>query len=86
MWLEDSLPLDLQTPARVPNLGPARILIYGYDTHIENSQSFQTIKDLASQLRMSLRAIRRVSAASEKETLKPVGCTYFTRETRVCGP
>lgn len=61
MWLEGSLAPDLQTTAPgIQISGIPRILIYGYDTHIENSQSFQTIGDLASQLRMSLRAIRQV--------------------------
>lgn len=68
MWLEDSLPSDLQTPAQgATKLGPARILIYGYDTHLENSQSFQTIEDLAGQLRMSLRAIRQVSGSLKRK-------------------
>ena len=67
MWLEDSLPTDLQTAAQgVIKLGTSRILSYGYDTHLENSKSFQTIEDLAGQLRMSLRAIRPVSDSKIK--------------------
>ena len=62
MWLEDSLVLDLQKNIRGASISAVpRILIYGYDTHIENSQSFQTIGDLAGRLRISLRAIRQVS-------------------------
>ncbi|CEJ82934.1 hypothetical protein VHEMI02972 [[Torrubiella] hemipterigena] len=38
MWLQKDI------PARIPN---ARVLIYGYDTKLENSDSFATLKDLA---------------------------------------
>ena len=49
MWIRDSLPLDL---ARV------RILTYGYDSHLQNSNSFQSILSIANQFFDSLRAIR----------------------------
>ena len=51
MWLRDSLPGDLPG---------ARILIYGYDTGLEGSRSFQTMIDLASQFRNHIQAIRGV--------------------------
>jgi hypothetical protein len=49
MWLRDSLPKDL------PSL---RVLIYGYDTRLEKSQSFQNTYDLGLQLRNSIQDIR----------------------------
>ncbi|KAH9204746.1 hypothetical protein DL95DRAFT_376793 [Leptodontidium sp. 2 PMI_412] len=59
MWLQDALPIDLQKSVNglvKPN--SERILTYGYNTQLENNQSFQVIDDLARQLRGSLRAIR----------------------------
>ena len=61
MWLQDALPIDLQKSMNglvEPN--SERILTYGYNTQLENNQSFQVIDDLARQLRGSLRAIREV--------------------------
>jgi hypothetical protein len=49
MWLRDSLPHDL------PGV---RILVYGYDTQLESSQSFQNVRTLAGQFRNHIRAIR----------------------------
>ena len=49
MWLRDSLAKDLTH---------ARIFVYGYDTKLENSDSFQTITDLGIQLRISINNIR----------------------------
>ncbi|KAB5522810.1 hypothetical protein GE09DRAFT_1293597 [Coniochaeta sp. 2T2.1] len=58
MWLEDSLPTDLF--AHGSSAGTiARVILYGYDSHIEKSDSLQGIRDLASKLRVSLRAIRK---------------------------
>ena len=45
MWLRDKLPGDL------PN---ARVLIYGYDTKLAGSQSFQTLNDIAAKVYASL--------------------------------
>jgi hypothetical protein len=85
MWLEDSLPSDLQKSVQEAlKLGPARILIYGYDTHLENSQSFQTIEDLAGQLRMSLRAIRQVSS-SKRRIRSQRNLLTLLRQRCVCG-
>ena len=46
MWLRDALPQYL------PN---ARVLIYGYDTKLAGSQSFQNLSDIGSRFRASLR-------------------------------
>jgi hypothetical protein len=53
MWLRDSLPHDLPG---------ARILIYGYDSRLESSQSFQDVRTLAGQFRNHIKAIRVPSA------------------------
>lgn len=60
MWLEDSLARDLFTDGSSAGTR-ARVLVYGYDAHVEKSPCFQSIRDLARALRLSLRAIRRVS-------------------------
>ena len=49
MWLRDSLPKDL------PGI---RVLIYGYDTQLQNSKSIQNTSDLGLQLCNSIRDIR----------------------------
>lgn len=51
MWLCDDLPYDLST---------ARIIIYGYESHLHGSQSFQGLEALASTLRTSLRDMTEV--------------------------
>jgi len=66
MWLEDSLSTDLFTYGSSTGT-IARVLLYGYDSHIERSDSFQSIRDLASKLRMSLRAIRKVSQSPQPD-------------------
>jgi hypothetical protein len=53
MWLRDSLPNDLPK---------TRILIYGYDTRLENSTSFQCIDDLGIDLRSSINNIRNYTS------------------------
>jgi hypothetical protein len=50
MWLRDQLPRDK------PN---CRSIIYGYDTRLVGSQSFQTIDDLALSFASKLRSINR---------------------------
>ncbi|EAW19530.1 uncharacterized protein NFIA_026040 [Aspergillus fischeri NRRL 181] len=49
MWLRDALPLDF------PN---ARILIYGYDTRLVQSSSFQNLTDLGRALQIDMEGIR----------------------------
>jgi hypothetical protein len=53
MWLRDSLPNDLPK---------TRILVYGYDTRLENSASFQSIDDLGIHLRSSINNIRNYAS------------------------
>jgi hypothetical protein len=48
MWLCDDLPYDLTT---------TRIIVYGYESQLHGSQSFQGLEDLATTLRMSLRLL-----------------------------
>ncbi|RDW58335.1 hypothetical protein BP5796_12265 [Coleophoma crateriformis] len=49
MWLRDSLPKDF------PH---ARIMTYGYDSHIHGSNSFQDFESLASSLRVAVEGIK----------------------------
>jgi Putative serine esterase (DUF676) len=53
MWLRDQLPIDM------PHM---RMIIYGYDTHLVDSQSFQTIDDLALSFYSKLKSITRENA------------------------
>jgi hypothetical protein len=53
MWLRDQLPVD------VPH---ARSIIYGYDTHLLDSESFQSIDDLALSFLSHFRAISAPNA------------------------
>ena len=55
MWLRDSLPYDL------PGV---RILTYGYDSHLADSQSFQGVEDLATEFRVLTAAIRKTTNVS----------------------
>ncbi|OIW32574.1 hypothetical protein CONLIGDRAFT_699412 [Coniochaeta ligniaria NRRL 30616] len=72
MWLEDSLPAGLRTE------GTARILIYGYDAHVENSDSFQSIEDLASQLRLLILLNHHESDLTDLSNLKAtVGALFL---------
>ena len=56
MWLRDQLPNDLNH---------ARIIIYGYDTRLEMSESFQTIDDLALAFIVGLKSIGRASPSTK---------------------
>lgn len=49
MWLRDDLPFDFPQ---------ARVLLYGYDTKLEGSQSFQDIESIASTFCMALKIAR----------------------------
>jgi hypothetical protein len=55
MWLCDSLPHDLPG---------ARIIIYGYNTQLHGSQSFQDLEVLGSTLRSSIDTIYRFGQVS----------------------
>ena len=50
MWLSDSLPRDMPT---------ARVLIYGYESGLQDSSSFAGLDDLASSLRLEIRRLLR---------------------------
>ena len=56
MWLRDSLSHDLPR---------TRILLYGYDTPLQNSTSFQCIDDLGIHLRSSINNIRNYANVRE---------------------
>lgn len=60
MWLRDALPFDL------PN---ARILIYGYDTQLQGSSSFQSLTDLGRGLQMAIEGMKTDSSAKNRQTL-----------------
>lgn len=63
MWLRDSLPIDLSG---------IRIMIYGFDTRLHGSHSFQDLESLASALRNSLNLIQSSRVRSTEK---------FKRET-----
>ena len=50
MWLRDSLSHDFKQ---------ARILLYGYDTSLLRSETFQTIDDVAIEFCKRIKSIRR---------------------------
>lgn len=56
MWLRDLLPKDL------PSI---RSIIYGYDTTLLTSESFQTVDDIALSLIVKLRSIGRSSPSAK---------------------
>lgn len=58
MWLRDSLPHDL------PGI---RVLIYGYDSHLAGSNSFQDLEAIASSFRTSIGSIRRQATVSSRK-------------------
>lgn len=58
MWLCDDLPRDLET---------TRIIIYGYESQVHGSRSFQDLEALATTLRTSLRALGRTSEVCDTE-------------------
>lgn len=60
MWLRDSLPNDLPR---------TRILVYGYDTRLEDSTSFQSIDDLGIHLRSSINNIRNYASVRKLDLI-----------------
>ncbi|KAL7901866.1 ankyrin repeat protein [Trichoderma sp. SZMC 28014] len=52
MWLRDALPIDYPG---------ARILIYGYETRLIQSRSFQNLTDLGKALQIDMKGIREFS-------------------------
>ncbi|KFX90596.1 hypothetical protein V490_06374 [Pseudogymnoascus sp. VKM F-3557] len=63
MWLCDSLPRDLPG---------AQIMIYGYDTQLHGSKSFQDLESLASSLRASITAQRTLGSTNAKSMAVPL--------------
>ncbi|KFX91129.1 hypothetical protein O988_07900 [Pseudogymnoascus sp. VKM F-3808] len=63
MWLCDSLPRDLPG---------AQIMIYGYDTQLDGSISFQDLESLASSLRASIAAQRMTGSINAKSRAVPL--------------
>ena len=60
MWLRDRLPHD------VPGL---RSIIYGYDTSLNKSKSFQTIDDLAMAFVTNLKSIGRAAPSAKRSII-----------------
>jgi protein SERAC1 len=65
MWLRDSLPYDL------PGV---RILVYGYDSHLVGSPSFQGLEALATEFRTQIAAIRRTTNVRRGMIIFLVAC------------
>lgn len=60
MWLRDSLPCDLRYENTTEPM--ARVMIYGYESGVRNSNSFQNLEDLATSFHSSLLALTRAPA------------------------
>ncbi|KAH7318509.1 hypothetical protein B0I35DRAFT_451334 [Stachybotrys elegans] len=56
MWIRDALPYDL-TVGNAESSGIGRVMIYGYDSAVKNSNSFQNLEDLAICFHNSLLAL-----------------------------
>ncbi|EMT74712.1 Protein SERAC1 [Fusarium odoratissimum] len=59
MWLQETLESDLVKIREFGQHIRPRILIYGYDARVDKSQTFQSMEDLAIELRMQLQGIRQ---------------------------
>ncbi|KAL5610516.1 hypothetical protein FOBRF1_006633 [Fusarium oxysporum] len=55
MWLRDSLPYDISNEDTDDPM--ARVMIYGYESGVTNSNSFQNLEDLATSFHSSLRVL-----------------------------
>lgn len=55
MWLRDALPYDLN--GNISRIGVARVMVYGYDSSLPLSKSFQGLDDLARSLYNSLKNV-----------------------------
>ncbi|KAH8891942.1 hypothetical protein GQ53DRAFT_647556, partial [Thozetella sp. PMI_491] len=64
MWLRDALPYDIKGEGH--NNPPARVIVYGYESNLEQRDSFQSIEDLGTAFRSSL--LRLVGAG----TIRPI--------------
>jgi len=67
MWLRDSLPYDL------PGV---RILLYGYDSHLVGSQSFQGLEALATEFRTHIATIRNTTNVGKEKLFFDCMLTY----------
>lgn len=63
MWLRDSLCSDLPG---------ARIILYGYDTQLYGSHTFQDLEALASTLRIDLQALATQDSSDVQPQSKPL--------------
>jgi protein SERAC1 len=63
MWLRDSLPSDLPG---------ARVMLYGYDTQLYGSHTFQDLEALASTLRSDLQALATRDSSNAEPQTKPL--------------
>ena len=63
MWLRDSLPTDL------PH---ARVMLYGYDTQLHGSHTFQDLEALASTLRSDLQCLTLKSSFNDVPRIFPL--------------
>ncbi|KAK1962446.1 hypothetical protein LY78DRAFT_249507 [Colletotrichum sublineola] len=63
MWLVDD---DTAFPSNV------RVLLYGYDTSLFGSESFQNIADIGERLATSVRSVRASSTSSTKSDPRPI--------------
>lgn len=63
MWLRDSLATNHQG---------ARVLLYGYDSSLVQSESFQDIDDIANMLAFAIKQIRAPQMASVSTLLASV--------------
>lgn len=64
MWLRDALPYDI-TGENGEHV--ARIMVYGYESNVPNSESFQNLEDLGTTLHSDLRTL--LSNGSFKPTV-----------------
>ncbi|KAH8880966.1 hypothetical protein GQ53DRAFT_799429 [Thozetella sp. PMI_491] len=66
MWIRDALPHDLGGTGGNGSNPLARIMVYGYESHLPQSNSFQSLEDLGSSFHNSLLAL------ATSATLRPI--------------
>jgi hypothetical protein len=67
MWPLDSLRNDIPT---------ARIILYGYDSHLYNSTCFQSLADLGNSLQKALQALYIGHTVSKTANLLECNCCH----------
>lgn len=82
MWLRDEVAKTTEK---------ARVLLYGYDTSLVNSESFQDVSDIAQRLTSDLNAMRSgrsVSISCPRDNLQtysfPTQETFGTERNCLC--